>query len=541
MLQVRGLHVGYRAAAAGGGGRPYAVDGIDLDVDRGEIVALVGESGSGKTTAALAITRLLPAAAQVAAGRILFQGRDLAALGDSALRAVRGREIGFIPQDPAVALNPVHRVGDQVAEVLRIHGLARGEAARQAALDALSRAGVPEPDLRARQYPHQLSGGTLQRVLIAIALAGSPELIIADEPTSALDVTVQRRVLDHLEELSRELGIAMVLITHDLAVARDRAHRVAVMCEGRVVESGPARQVLGDPQHAYTRQLVAAVPGWTRGAAAPARREVAAAPVLLDVRGLVKEFALPRGAAPTRTLRAVDGIDFTVARGEALALVGESGSGKSTTARLVARLERPTEGSIRFDGIDLAALDSTRMRALRRRVQLVYQNPFASFDPRFTVRRIVEEPLRAFRLGNRSERRTRVAELLDLVALPSYMLDRRPVQLSGGQRQRVAIARALALNPDLLVCDEPVSALDVSVQAQILDLLARLQHDLGLSYLFITHDLAVARQVCAGVAVMRAGRIVETGPTDRVLTTPEDDYTRELVAAVPGRRERSSS
>jgi peptide/nickel transport system ATP-binding protein len=545
VLRVRGLRVGYRRAA----GRSYAVDGVDLDVGRGEVVALVGESGSGKTTAALAVTRLLPAAARVSAGEILFKGRDLAALDDAALCAVRGRAIGFIPQDPAVALNPVHRIGDQVAEVLRIHGLARGEQARQAALDALSRAEVPESGLRAGQYPHQLSGGTLQRVLIAIALAGSPELIIADEPTSALDVTVQRRVLDHLEELGRELGIALLLITHDLAVARDRAHRVVVMSEGRVVESGPAAQVLDDPQHPYTRRLVAAVPGWPGVAAAPVRRSVvvtepdgeSAASPLLEVRGLAKEFAPPRGTAPSHPLRAVDGIDFTLARGEALALVGESGSGKSTTARLVVRLERPTAGSILFDGTDLAALDPARMRALRRRMQLVYQNPFASLDPRFTVRRIVEEPLRAFRLGGRSERRARSAELLDLVALPSYLLDRRPAQLSGGQRQRVAIARALALHPDLLVCDEPVSALDVSVQAQILDLLARLQRELGLSYLFITHDLAVARQVCSRVAVMRAGRIVETGPTERVLTAPEHDYTRELVAAVPGRRERSSS
>ena len=564
VLGVHGLRVGYRAGV--GAERPYAVDGVDLEVRRGEILALVGESGSGKTTAALAVTGLLPAAARVAAGRILFRGRDLTLLDDAALRAVRGRKIGYIPQDPAVALNPVHRIGDQVAEVLRIHGLARGEAAREAALEALAQAGVPEPRLRARQYPHQLSGGTLQRVLIAIALAGSPDLVIADEPTSALDVTVQRRVLDHLEGLNRESGIAVLLITHDLAVARDRAHRVAVMSQGRVVEFGSAAQVLDDPQHPYTRRLVAAVPPWpdeaptagrpTAVATAPGRsgtpapaptpapatdRVEPAAPALLEIRDLVKEFALPRGAAPSRVLRAVDGIDFTLARGETLALVGESGSGKSTTARLVARLERPTAGSIRFDGTDLAALDARRTRALRRRVQLVYQNPFASFDPRFTVRRIIEEPLRAFRLGDRAARRTRAAELLDLVALPSPMLDRRPAQLSGGQRQRVAIARALALQPDLLVCDEPVSALDVSVQAQILELLLRLRDELGLSYLFITHDLAVARQVCARVAVMRAGRIVETGPTDRVLTMPEHEYTRELVGAAPGRRDRARS
>ncbi|WP_327676516.1 ABC transporter ATP-binding protein [Kitasatospora sp. NBC_00458] len=539
LLSVRGLRVVYRG---GRRGPVTAVDGVDLDVRRGETVAVVGESGSGKSTTALAVTRLLPAAARVEGGTVRFAGRDLAALRESELRTLRGRSIGFVPQDPAVALNPLRRVGGQVAEVLRIHGLARGQEAWDRAVEALTLAGLPDAGLRARQYPHQLSGGMRQRVLIAMAFVAGPELIVADEPTSALDVTVQRQVLDHLEELTGTLGISLLLITHDLGVAADRADRVVVMTGGRVVESGPARQVLEQPGHPYTRQLTAAVPGRAkvlrRPAAAPAARSSAGAPPLLEVAGLVKDFDLPRGAGPVRTLRAVDGVEFTLDRGEALALVGESGSGKSTTARLVLRLEKPTAGRVRFDGADLAELPGAELRRLRRRLQTVQQNPFASLDPRFTVRRIVEEPLRAFRVGGRAERLARAAELLDLVALPRDFLERRPAELSGGQRQRVAIARALALQPELLVCDEPVSALDVSVQAQILDLLDGLRAELGIAYLFITHDLAVARQLCDRVAVMRAGRLLETGPTERVFEEPEHPYTRELLAAVPGGRGR---
>ncbi|MFC8450410.1 dipeptide ABC transporter ATP-binding protein [Kitasatospora sp. NPDC057223] len=540
VLEIRGLRVVYH----GSRGPVVAVDGVDLSVARGETVAVVGESGSGKSTTALAVTRLLPAAARVEGGEIRFGGQDLARLDEAGLRALRGRAIGFVPQDPAVALNPLRRVGDQVAEVLRIHGIARGAQAHERAVEALGLAGVSEPALRARQYPHQLSGGMRQRVLIAMAFVAGPELIIADEPTSALDVTVQRQVLDHLEGLTRELGIAMLLITHDLGVAADRAQRVVVMTGGRVVESGPTGQVLEQPAHPYTRKLMAAVPGAGRTrparpappAGAPAAGPSPVGAPLLDVRGLTKDFALPRGAGRGGVLRAVDGVGFTLARGEALALVGESGSGKSTTARMVMRLEEPSSGTVRLDGVDLGALRGAELRRMRRRMQIVYQNPFSSLDPRFTVRRIVEEPLRAFRVGDRAARRARAAELLDLVALPESHLERRPAELSGGQRQRVAIARALALNPDLLVCDEPVSALDVSVQAQILDLMDRLRADLGLSYLFITHDLAVARQLCDRVAVMRSGRLLETGPTARIFAEPEHEYTRELLAAVPGGR-----
>ncbi len=530
LLEISGLRVRYQSS----GGQVIAVDGVDLTVGAGETVALVGESGSGKSTTALAVTGLLPAGARIVDGRVRVLGRDTVSLGERELRALRGRTVGFVPQDPGVSLNPVRRVGDQVAEVLRIHRIATGAAAWERALAALDRAGLPDPEVRARQYPYELSGGMRQRALIAMALVAGPALVVADEPTSALDATVQAQVLDHLAELTVRENLGLLLITHDLGIAADRADRVLVMSHGTVVESGPAAQVLARPEHPYTRRLVAAVPGRRPVRLAPPRP--ASDRPLLEVKGLTKDFPRPRGAGGAATLRAVDDVGFTVGRGEALALVGESGSGKSTTARLVLRLERPTAGAVRVDGVDLAGLSGGELRRLRRRMQVVQQNPYATLDPRFPVRRLVEEPLRAFPTGNRAERRAEVARLLDLVALPQSVMERRPAELSGGQVQRVAIARALALRPDLLVCDEPVSALDVSIQAQILDLLVRLQEELGLCYLFITHDLAVARDLCHRVAVMHRGRLVEAGPLDRVFDTPEHPYTRELLASVPGTR-----
>ncbi|GAA2594742.1 ABC transporter ATP-binding protein [Dactylosporangium fulvum] len=526
LLSVRGLRVSYRS----GHQTVPAVAGVDLTVRRGEVVAVVGESGSGKSTTAHAIIGLLRDNARIEAGEILFAGTDLLTRTDRQLRAVRGRGIGLIPQDPAVSLNPVLPVGIQVAEVLRIHRQARDRRdALAQAVDLLARAGLPDPQRCARQYPHQLSGGMCQRVLIAIALAGRPQLLIADEPTSALDVTVQRQILDHLEALARQDGTAVLLITHDLAVAADRAQQIVVLSQGRSVERGPAEALLADPTHPYTRRLVADAPRLT-----DSRLEVGAPPPpagpprqpLLTVRGLTKVY---RGDTP-----AVDGINLSIARGETLALVGESGSGKSTTARLLVGLDRPTAGTILVDGVDVSALNRAGRRALHRQVQIVDQNPYAAMDPRFTVRQIVEEPLRAFRVADRTARQARIAELLDQVALPASLARRRPAELSGGQRQRVAIARALALHPQLLICDEPVSALDVTVQAQILRLLARLRAELGLSMLFITHDLAVVRRIADRVAVMRAGRLVETGHADDVLTRPRHPYTRQLLAAVPG-------
>ncbi|MDL4816487.1 dipeptide ABC transporter ATP-binding protein [Actinomadura opuntiae] len=533
VLEVTGLSVSYRTRS----GRVEAAREVSLDVRPGEIVALVGESGSGKSTTAHAVTRLLADNASLDAGRIEFGGRDLAALSERELRTVRGARIGLVPQDPGVSLNPVKRIGEQVAEVLRLHGLATRRSAPAAAVEVLDRAGMPEPGVRARQYPHELSGGMRQRALIAIAIAAEPELIVADEPTSALDVTVQRRILDHLQHLTEELGSAVLLVTHDLGVAADRARRIVVMSRGRVVEAGPVRRILDDPQDDYTRRLLRNAPSLTavrsrpRPADAPPERSHGTEDaVLVTAEHLVKEFPLPRG----RTVRAVDDVSLTLHRGRTLALVGESGSGKSTTARMILRLVEPTAGRIVFDGEDVTAAGGAALRRLRRRAQLVYQNPYASLDPRFSIGEVITEPLRAFRVGDRASRTARARELLDRVALPASTLERRPAEMSGGQRQRVAIARALALEPDLVVCDEPVSALDVSVQAQVLDLLAELQDGTGVAYLFISHDLAVVRQIAHRVAVMKAGRVVETGATGAIFGEPAHDYTRELLAAIPG-------
>ncbi|MEV8063844.1 ABC transporter ATP-binding protein [Streptomyces antimycoticus] len=534
LLEIRGLSVSYRTR----GGTVQAVRGVDLDVWPGQVTAVVGESGSGKSTTAHAITRLLSANGRIDAGTIRFGRHDLATLSEAELRTVRGAQIGLVPQDPTVSLNPVKRIGDQVAEVLRIHGLATRRSAPAEAIAVLDRAGLPDAAVRARQYPHELSGGMRQRALIAIAIAAKPELIIADEPTSALDVTVQRVILDHLQRLTEESGTAVLLVTHDLGVAADRAQRLVVMSQGKVVESGLTRGILADPQDDYTRHLLASAPSLTT---ARPRTPAAAVPTaetapLVEVRNLIKEYRLPRTEDGPRTLRAVDDVSLTLHRGETLALVGESGSGKSTTARLILRLADATAGQILFEGTDVTTARGAQARQLRRRAQLVYQNPYASLDPRFSIGEVITEPLRAFKVGDRVSRLARVRELLDRVALPAATLERRPAELSGGQRQRVAIARALALSPDLVVCDEPVSALDVSVQAQVLDLLAELQGDTGVAYLFISHDLAVVRQIAHEVAVMRAGRVVETGPPEELFTRPRHEYTRELLAAIPGGR-----
>ena len=567
LLEIDGLAVSYLTPR----GDIDAVREVSLSVAAGETVAIVGESGSGKSTTVHAIIRLLPAAARISAGAVRFEGSDLVAASDRELRGVRGRRIGFVPQDPTVSLNPVVRVGDQVAEVLRVHGLADRRTAAARAVEALERAGLPDAAVRARQYPHELSGGMRQRVLIAIAIVGDPALIIADEPTSALDVTVQRQILDHLDALKRERAASLLLITHDLGVAADRADRIVVMTDGLIVEQGTPAEVLGSPRHPYTRRLIAAAPslnvGGARDAAAPGidpalrgdqgpdaetppstdgrapgttspratatvRGSEAAASPVLEVDDLVKEFVLPGGRA---VQRAVDGVSFRLDRGRTLALVGESGSGKTTTARLALRLTEPTAGRVRIDGVDVTGLTGRPLRDLRRRVQLVQQNPYAALNPRWSIETIVTDPLRAFGVGSRAERRARAAELLDLVALPAAALRRRPADLSGGQRQRVAIARALAIDPDLLVLDEPVSALDVSIQHQILTLLADIQRERGLSYLFISHDLAVVRQIAHTVGVMRRGRLVELGDADRVFDTPSSEYTRALLDAIPGR------
>ncbi|MER6350031.1 dipeptide ABC transporter ATP-binding protein [Streptomyces sp. NPDC001595] len=530
LLSLQGLRVSYRTRT----GPVNAVHDLDLDIAPGEIVALVGESGSGKSTTAHAITGLLPPGGRIEAGRVRFAGQDLAALPEKELRAVRGAGIGLVPQDPAVSLNPVQRIGRQVAEVLRIHGLAARTTVHDRTLELLGRAGLPDPATQARRYPHELSGGMRQRALIAIALAGDPRLIIADEPTSALDVTVQRGILDHLQALARDSGTAVLLVTHDLGVAGDRADRIAVMSKGTIVECAPAGRLLDAPTEPYTRQLLGSVPRLDAVPIAPPPPPTSRPP-LLRAEHLTKDFPLPRSAGGARTLRAVDDVAVTVHRGETVALVGESGSGKSTTARLILRLLPADAGRVHFDGDDVTEARGTRLRALRRRAQLVYQNPYTSLDPRMTIADIVGEPLRAFRVADRAGRTKRVAQLLDRVALSTAFLERRPAELSGGQRQRVAIARALALSPDLVVCDEPVAALDVSVQARILSLLAELQAETGVAYLFVSHDLAVVRQIAHRVMVMRGGRVVETGAADDLFRAPAHPYTRDLLAAAPGR------
>lgn len=519
VLKVDNLEVSY--------GDARAVRGVSLTVGKGEVVAIVGESGSGKSTTAHAIIGLLSGSGHITGGSVHFDGRRIDDASEKTFDRLRGAHIALVPQDPTTSLNPVIRIGEQVAEVLRVHGLATKRSAKIEAVRILAEAGIDNPELRARQYPQDLSGGQRQRVLIGIALACRPELVIADEPTSALDVTVQRRILDHLGARIAASGAAVLLITHDLGVAAERADRVVVMHNGVIVETGLTADVLSNPQHEYTEALLAAAPSLSR----ELRQPRSATEPILKIKDLSKTFRIGRAAS----LDAIESVSLTVERGRTLSLVGESGSGKSTLARIAVGLETPTSGSVEFDGTEVSSLRRAGLRALRRRVQIVYQNPYASLDPKFEVEAIVREPLDAFRIGTSAERSARTVELLDQVALSKEHLRRRPAELSGGQRQRVAIARALALRPDLVVLDEPVSALDVSVQSQILDLLDDLQTELELSYLFISHDLAVVRQISDTVAVMQSGIIVEFGSTATIFDSPQRDYTRELLAAVPGR------
>jgi peptide/nickel transport system ATP-binding protein len=541
VLKISDLSVAYGVSR----GERTVVESIDFEVESGEVVAIVGESGSGKSTTANAILGLLPSGGQVTGGRIEIAGRDVTGFSDRQFRSVRGPIVGLVPQDPMVSLNPTLRIGEQVGEAVRRRGVPKRSTSAEV-LEALQKAGIDDPEVRARQFPHELSGGLRQRALIAIALAGKPRLVIADEPTSALDSTVQRKILDHLGHLVEESGVSLLIITHDLGVAADRADRLIVMQAGRIVEQGAPHEVLSNPQHDYTKRLIDAAPGLahlrrtrpgSRAIERVATIQDAEAEELLRLDAITKDFALPTGLVGRRSHRAVDEVSLTVHRGQTLALVGESGSGKTTVLRIAMRLETATAGRVIFDGQDITETGWRALRPLRQRFQLVHQNPFASLDPRFTVRDLIGEPLDSFGVGSRAARSTEVSELLDRVALPQSFLKRRPAELSGGQRQRVAIARALALRPDLVLLDEPVSALDVSVQAQILDLLAELQRDLGLAYLLISHDLAVVAEISHRVAVMAAGRIVEHGHTAQVFAAPQHAITRELIAAIPGQRE----
>ncbi len=546
VLAIRNLSVSFRT----GSSELQAVRNVSIDVMPGQTIALVGESGSGKSTTAAAINRLLPENGTITGGEVWFGGRDLTQASERELISIRGAGIGLVPQDPMSNLNPLMRIGEQISEALEVHGVASGRAAKAQVIELLGMVGIPEPERRVNQYPHEFSGGMRQRVLIAIGLACRPKLLIADEPTSALDVTVQRRILDRLDQLTEEMGTSVFLITHDLGLAAERADSIAVMYKGEIVESGRVADILANPQHPYTKDLLHAAPSLSSVSmikvtdASPSVRRtpmLAAPPTtignLVDVRELSKVFTIRRaGTGVASEFAAVDQVSLSIPHGRTVSLVGESGSGKSTTANLILGLEDATSGSIMFNGADVAGLTKRELFAFRRRVQPVFQNPYASLDPRYTVERTIAEPLRVHKIGTASSRRELVARLLDQVALPLAMAERLPHELSGGQRQRVAIARALALSPELVVLDEAVSALDVLVQAQILELLASLQRELQLSYLFISHDLAVVRMISHEVYVMQGGRIVESGTPTQIFENPQSQYTRELLDAIPGAR-----
>ena len=621
LLKITDLEVTFTTST----GVVPAVRGANLTIYPGQTVAIVGESGSGKSTTAAAVIGLLPGTGKVTGGSIEFDGKELTKMSSKEWIELRGSGIGLVPQDPMSNLNPVLRVGTQVKEALLANNIVPRSEAGERVTELLEQAGLPDGERRAKQYPHEFSGGMRQRVLIAIGLASRPKLLIADEPTSALDVTVQRRILDHLETLTKEMGTAVLFITHDLGLAAERAEQLVVMHRGRIVESGPALEILQHPQHPYTKRLVSAAPSLAsaRIESAHARgithteeeftgsAKNASSEEMIRVEHLTKEFHIRGAKGEAAKLLAVDDVSFTLRRGKTLAVVGESGSGKSTAANMILHLLEPTSGKIFFDGEDTSEYSEAQLFALRRRLQAVFQNPYGSLDPMYSIYRIIEEPLkihgygtlayaraeikraevtgrepepwavaaleghsesdkklreervkayaqqeveRAEAAGREPEpwavaaleghsefnpkklREARVAELLDLVALPRSAMRRYPNELSGGQRQRVAVARALALNPEVIVLDEAVSALDVLVQNQILHLLNDLQAELGLSYLFITHDLAVVRQIADDVVVMEKGRLVEANTTDALFDHPVQDYTRELIEAVPGRK-----
>ena len=641
LLDVRDLQVDFTAD----GRTVHAVRDASFNVYPGQWVAIVGESGSGKSTSAMAVLGLLPGTGKVTGGSIRLKGRELVGLDRKDYEALRGSQVGLVPQDPMSNLNPVWRIGSQVKEALTANhmdisrekrsrlakALASDEevtlkksddelfisskdlpgllqAARQALSDAgvadvdktmealkaewdvgsetrwgvakslidagvdddkawelakehvtgsdmndriaglLSEAGLPEAATRARQYPHEFSGGMRQRALIAIGLASRPDLLIADEPTSALDVTVQKRILDHLRSLTESLGTAVLFITHDLGLAAERAQHIVVMYRGQVVESGPSLEVLQHPQHPYTKRLVQAAPSLASQRIISAKQRGQDAEGLLEhhvkgestlersehvitVEHLTREFRLPRRK---EMFKAVDDVSFSVKRGTTLAIVGESGSGKSTVANMVLHLLKPTSGRVTYEGQDIAGFGSRQLMEFRRHVQPVFQNPYGSLDPMYSIYRSIEEPLRIHKIGNAKSRQKRVKELLDMVEMPESVMGRYPNELSGGQRQRIAIARAMALNPDVIICDEAVSALDVLVQDQVLRLLNDLQAEQGLSYLFITHDLAVVRQIADEVVVMQHGRLVEHATTDEVFDHPQRQYTKDLLDAIPG-------
>jgi len=521
LLQARNLSVGF---AGDRGAFTTVVDDVSFDIAAGGILGVVGESGSGKSVTARAVLRMLAPSASVTNGSVLFRGENLLEVSEARMRSLRGREMAMVFQDPQSTLNPVIRIGQQIEEVLRIHGADR-TTARRRTLELLEQVGIADPERARRRYPHEFSGGMRQRVVIAIALANRPSLLIADEPTTALDVTVQAQVLDLLREMRKELGIAILLITHDMGVVADTCDDVLVMHRGRVVERGPVASVLTKPEDPYTSRLLAAIPDMsapTRGSSSETDGRV------LEVRDLRTVLGGTRRGGHV----AVDGVSLSISRGETLGLVGESGCGKSSLSKTLVGLLPAASGTIRLHGADVTAMNAQDRRTLSDSVQYVFQDPLASLNPRRTIAQSLAEALETS--GTVSEEpHERSVELLQRVGLPPDSLDRYPYAFSGGQRQRIGIARALAADPEVLILDEPVSALDVSIQAQVLDLLIELQEDLGLGYLFISHDLSVIRSISHRVMVMRAGRIVEEGSTDDLFDDPQEPYTKELLSSIP--------
>ncbi|MBH9553633.1 ABC transporter ATP-binding protein [Inhella gelatinilytica] len=549
LLSIQDLKVAFRLGKEGGQmQRALAVKGVSFDVPENSTVALVGESGSGKSVTAMSILNLLPDNAE-RSGRILFQGRDLLQTPQRELRALRGKEIACVFQDPMSSLNPVFTVGHQLCEPLMLHLGLKPRQAWARAEELLAEVGIPEPKRRMKAYPHELSGGQQQRVMIAIALACEPKLLIADEPTTALDVTIQRQVMDLMGKLKDKHRMSLLFISHDLGVVGEISDHVVVMRHGEIREKAPVADIFASPQDGYTKALLACRPSLTenparlmviddhmagKAAQAQAQGKDPSAPVVLQVKGLKKSFWFKEGLFGKKEFKAVKDVNFELRKGHTLGVVGESGSGKTTMGLTLLRLHEPTGGEVLFEGKDLLKMSGPDWQKMRRRIQVVFQNPYASLNPRFTIAQTLVEPMEIHQIGkDHAERLARATALLEKVGMPAAALHKYPHEFSGGQRQRIAIARCLTLNPEILVLDESVSALDVSVQAQVLNLLKDLQDELGLSYIFISHDLAVVRFISDEVLVMQNGDVVEQAPVEALMANPQQDYTRKLLGAVP--------